>query len=70
MYARVTVRYSLDDSRPIHADKVTFKVADASFGFLESVPFRKAGLGEGWKGPYFGYDTVDFMLGESLLAKW
>ena len=26
------------------------------------------GLGEGWNGPYFGYDTVDFMIGESLLA--
>ncbi|MCY4469013.1 MAG: sulfatase-like hydrolase/transferase [Thiotrichales bacterium] len=43
-------------------------MADASFGFPESVPFWKAGLGEGWNGPYFGYDTVDFMIGESLLA--
>ena len=28
----------------------------------------KAGLGAEWVGPYFGYNTVDFMIGESLLA--
>ena len=34
----------------------------------ESVPFWQAGLGRDWHGPYFGYRTVDFMIGESLLA--
>lgn len=43
-------------------------MADASLGFPESVPFWQAGLGDGWNGPYFGCDTVDFMIGESLLA--
>ena len=43
-------------------------MADVSFGFPESVPFWKAGLGTGWTGPYFGYETVEFMIGESLLA--
>ena len=43
-------------------------MADVSFEFPESVPFWKAGLGAGWKGPYFGYDAVEFMIGESLLA--
>ena len=43
-------------------------LADAALRFPESVPFWKAGHGEGWHGPYFGYDTVDFMIGESLLA--
>ena len=43
-------------------------LADAALRFRESVPFWKAGHGEGWHGPYFGYDTVDFMIGESLLA--
>ena len=43
-------------------------MADVSLEFPESVPFWKAGLGAGWKGPYFGYDTVEFMIGESLLA--
>jgi len=43
-------------------------MADASFGYPESVPFWEAGLGDRWRGPYFGYDTVDFVIGESLLA--
>ena len=43
-------------------------MADLSFGYPESVPFWKAGLGASWKGPYFGYDSVDFVIGESLLA--
>lgn len=32
------------------------------------MPFWQAGLGDDWSGPYFGYRTVDFMIGESLLA--
>lgn len=43
-------------------------MADVSHRFPESVPFWQAGLGENWNGPYFGYRTVDFMIGESLLA--
>ena len=43
-------------------------MADESLRFPESVPFWQAGHGEGWNGPYFGYRTVDFMIGESLLA--
>jgi arylsulfatase A-like enzyme len=43
-------------------------MADAALGFPESVPFWQSGRGEGWHGPYFGYRTVDFMIGESLLA--
>ena len=43
-------------------------MADVSCKFPESVPFWEAGLGESWNGPYFGYRTVDFMIGESLLA--
>ena len=43
-------------------------MADVSLGYPESVPFWQAGLGAGWKGPYFGYDSVDLMIGESLLA--
>ena len=43
-------------------------LADASLGYPESVPFWNAGLGTGWCGPYFGYDTVEFVIGESLLA--
>ncbi|MCY4591275.1 MAG: sulfatase-like hydrolase/transferase [Alphaproteobacteria bacterium] len=43
-------------------------MADRSLGYPESVPFWQAGYGAGWNGPYFGYDTVDFMIGESLLA--
>ena len=43
-------------------------MADVSFGYPESVPFWKAGLGARWQGPYFGYDRVDFLIGESLLA--
>ena len=34
----------------------------------ESVSFWKAGHGDGWTGPYFGYRTVDLAIGESLLA--
>ena len=43
-------------------------MADAALRYPESVPFWKAGLGDRWHGPYFGYDTVDFLIGESLLA--
>jgi len=43
-------------------------MADEALRFPESVPFWQAGHGEGWAGPYFGYRTVDFMIGESLLA--
>ncbi len=43
-------------------------MADVSYGFPESVPFWQAGHGADWNGPYFGYQTVDFMIGESLLA--
>ena len=43
-------------------------MADLSYGYPESVPFWQAGRGNGWNGPYFGYQTVDFMIGESLLA--
>ena len=43
-------------------------MADLSYGYPESVPFWQAGHGAGWTGPYFGYSTVDFMIGESLLA--
>jgi arylsulfatase A-like enzyme len=43
-------------------------MADASHRFPESVPFWQAGLGEDWNGPYFGYRTVAFMIGESCLA--
>ena len=43
-------------------------MAEVSFGYPESVPFWRAGLGVGWNGPYFGYETVEFMIGESLLA--
>ncbi len=43
-------------------------MADVGLGFPESVPFWRAGRGAGWTGPYFGYRTVDFMIGESLLA--
>ena len=43
-------------------------MADVSHRFPESVPFWQAGLGADWNGPYFGYKTVDFMIGESLLA--
>ena len=43
-------------------------MADVSHQFPESVPFWQAGLGEDWNGPYFGYRSVDFMIGESLLA--
>ena len=43
-------------------------LADPSFLFPESVPFWKAGLATGWRGPYFGFDTVEFVIGESLLA--
>ncbi len=43
-------------------------MAHESLRYPESVPFWQAGHGEGWNGPYFGYRTVDFMIGESLLA--
>ena len=43
-------------------------MADASLGFPESMPFWQAGLGARWQGPYFGYNSVDFAIGESLLA--
>jgi arylsulfatase A-like enzyme len=43
-------------------------MADVSYRFPESVPFWQTGLGDNWHGPYFGYQTVDFMIGESLLA--
>ncbi|MBC6438943.1 MAG: sulfatase-like hydrolase/transferase [Rhodospirillales bacterium] len=43
-------------------------MADEALRYPESVPFWQAGHGAGWNGPYFGYDTVDFMIGESLLA--
>ena len=43
-------------------------MADVSYGYPESVPFWQAGHGADWDGPYFGYQTVDFMIGESLLA--
>ena len=43
-------------------------MAGAELAFPESVPFWQAGLGEGWRGPYYGYRTVDFQIGESLLA--
>lgn len=43
-------------------------MADAELDFPESVPFWQSGRGAGWNGPYFGYETVEFMIGESLLA--
>lgn len=43
-------------------------MADEFLHFPESVPFWQAGYGDNWKGPYFGYRTVDFLIGESLLA--
>jgi arylsulfatase A-like enzyme len=36
--------------------------------YPESVPFWQAGHGRDWSGPYFGYQSVDLMIGESLLA--
>ena len=43
-------------------------LADKSFLYPESLPFWKAGHSANWTGPYFGYRSVDFMIGESLLA--
>lgn len=43
-------------------------MADVDHRFPESVPFWQAGHGDNWNGPYFGYRTVEFMIGESLLA--
>lgn len=43
-------------------------MAGEGFGCPESVPFWQAGRGEGWNGPYCGYRSVDFVIGESLLA--
>ncbi len=43
-------------------------MADENHGYPESVPFWRAGHGKDWRGPYFGYRTVDLMIGESLLA--
>ena len=43
-------------------------MADEALRYPESVPFWQAGHGRDWTGPYFGYDSVDFMIGESLLA--
>jgi arylsulfatase A-like enzyme len=43
-------------------------MADVSYEYPESVPFWQAGKGADWRGPYFGYRTVDLMIGESLLA--
>ena len=43
-------------------------VADISYQFPESVPFWEAGLGRDWVGPYFGYQNIDLLIGESLLA--
>ena len=43
-------------------------MADVALGYPESVPFWQAGHGADWNGPYFGYETVDLMIGESLLA--
>lgn len=43
-------------------------MADESLRYPESVAFWQAGHGKNWNGPYFGYRTVDFLIGESLLA--
>ena len=43
-------------------------MADRRFDFPESVPFWQAGCGAGWNSPYFGYRSVDFVIGESLLV--
>ena len=43
-------------------------LADKSLLYPESLPFWKAGHSANWTGPYFGYRSVDFMIGESLLA--
>ncbi len=43
-------------------------MADEPRRFPESVSFWNAGHGTNWNGPYFGYRTVDFLIGESLLA--
>jgi hypothetical protein len=43
-------------------------MADEPRRFPESVSFWNTGHGTNWNGPYFGYRTVDFLIGESLLA--
>ena len=43
-------------------------MGDLAYKFPESVPFWQAGLGDNWNGPYLGYRSVDFLIGESLLA--
>ena len=69
--ARSNSASSRPSPKPTHAvGKLHLQpiMADISFGYPESVPFWKAGLGAEWVGPYFGYNTVDFMIGESLLG--
>ncbi len=43
-------------------------LADRDCGYPESVAFWESDRHQDWAGPYFGYRTVDFVIGESLLV--
>ncbi len=43
-------------------------LAHGDHGYPESLPFWTSGGHVDWTGPYFGYRTVDFVIGESLLV--
>lgn len=43
-------------------------LAEADLAFPESLAFWRGDGNEDWNGPWFGYRTVDFVIGESLLV--
>jgi arylsulfatase A-like enzyme len=47
--------------------KVHFQpsAADARYGFPESWAFWQTAASDGWRGPYYGFETAEFVLGES-----